>query len=239
MVVLADREIPSKELLLAALAGQNINALESRQGVVSFLLDTIQINCGLVAAPIPKGELKGPLTTSPYWKEDDQKVLAHKAHLIVAASGEVEKKVLALVLTKAISGVLKSTATSVAVYWGAGSVVTQKDIFCCFADSATIDQLPLYLWIDFRCHRSGDVVALFTNGMKSFGLMEIEISRSTYSAKETVGTAFNIAHYLLDFGPVLKNGDTIGLSAEQKLKITHTNSNYDRDEIIYHLDLER
>ena len=58
--------------------------------------------------------------------------------------------------------------------------------------------------------------------MKSLGFMEIEIRDSTESADDTVGLAFNIAHYLLDSGPILKDGDTIGLSAEQRLKISHT-----------------
>lgn len=237
MVVLGTPELPSLDSVKTALASQNLSSLERRSGVVSFDLDGVQINCGLVEAPIPNGELQGPLATSPYWQEDDAKVLEHKAHFIVAASADIEKKQLALTLTKAIAGLLRATESSIAVYWGAGSLVTQKNVFCDFSDASTIDQLPLYLWIDFRCFKTGDSCGLFTKGMESLGFMELEVSASKLSVTDTIGAVFNIAHYLLDFGPVLKNGDTIGLSADQKTKITHVLSEHYPSQTVYKVHL--
>jgi hypothetical protein len=236
MVVLGREELPDTRSLTAALGDLTILHAEDRAGVMSFLLENVQIHCGLIAAPIPT-ELRPMLATSPFWQNDDASILGHQAHLIVAASGDQEKKSLALILTKAISAILRCCASAIAVYWGAGSVVTQKDIFCDFADGATVEQLPLYLWIDFRCFSRGDGCALFTQGLKSLDLMEIEIPRSSISAEDTVGLAFNIAHYVLDHGKIIKHGDTIGMSAHQKLRITHAPSAYDRDETVYCLEL--
>jgi hypothetical protein len=237
MVVLGRAELPALLPLRAALAGRDDSKISPRDGAVSFTSEGIQINCGLVEAPIPKEELLPMLRTSPYWQGDDALIMEHKAHLIVAASGEAEPKRLALILTRSVAAILATTDTSIAVYWGAGTVITQKDAFCHFAKSATLDQLPLYSWIDFRCYPDGSGYGLFTHGMKSLGFMEIKIPHSSGSAEDTVGLAFNIAHYLLDHGPIIKNGDTIGMSADQKLKITHVKSAHSRDENVYNLEV--
>ncbi|ATC63719.1 hypothetical protein CMV30_06995 [Nibricoccus aquaticus] len=237
MVVLEKSELPTDELLASCNDRSLISDLQSRDRVVSFVIGEVQINCGLVEAPIPRGELMPLLKTSPYWHGSDDKIADHKAHLIVAASGDIEKKLLALALTRAVSKILRSTAGSIAVYWGAGSIVTAKDSFCAFADSSSSDQLPLYLWVDFRCFPKEKGWALFTHGLKSLGFMEIEVSQSPLSASETVGFVFNTAHYLLDFGPVLKDGDTIGMSADQKIKITHVDSAYQPGQMVYHLEM--
>lgn len=237
MIVLESAEMPDAAILRSALSERSFSDFESRDSVVAFTLDDVLINCGLVSAPIPQDELRPILRTSPYWREDDAVIFAHQAHLIVAASGDFEKKRLALVLTTAITALLRATGCAIAVYWGAGSVITSKEIFCDFADSATLDQLPLYLWIDFRCYPERGGCALFTQGLQSLGFMEIEVSYSSAPPGETVGLAFNVAHYLLDHGAVLKHGDTIGMSAEQKLKITHAPSAHERNEKVYHLEL--
>ncbi|MGC4072069.1 MAG: DUF4261 domain-containing protein [Nibricoccus sp.] len=237
MIVLEQAELPLPESLTAFAGESHISEIQSRDRVVTFVLDEVQINCGLVDAPIPNGELMPLLSTSPYWERDDEKIAGHKAHLIVAASAEIEKKLLALALTRALSTILRSTVNSIAVYWGAGSIVTAKDPFCRFTASSNLAQLPLYLWIDFRCFPIGEGYALFTHGLKSLGFMEIEVSQSYLSAAETVGFVFNTAHYLLDFGPILKDGDTIGLSADQKIGITHVKSAHHPDQKVYHLEM--
>ena len=51
--------------------------------------------------------------------------------------------------------------------------------------------------------------------------MELEVSRCTWTAEQLVDRLFNFAHYLLDRGPVLLNGQTIGVSADEQISIEH------------------
>jgi hypothetical protein len=100
------------------------------------------------------------------------------------------------------------------------------------------DYYPLYLWIDFRViPASHGKWTLFTTGMGALGFLEIEVVETPRGPKEVVGFAFNIAHYLLDHGPILKHGDTIGLSATQKVGVTHTQSILEQRGKVYRLEL--
>lgn len=91
------------------------------------------------------------------------------------------------------------------------------------------EYLPLHLWIDFRLagERKG-TISLFTTGMAAFGHMEIEIWESHEKPRDVYDIGVNIAHYLLDRGPVLKDGQTIGMSPEQRLRIRLLPSRWDR-----------
>jgi len=102
----------------------------------------------------------------------------------------------------------------------------------------TREFLLIYLWIDFRRQQNPDgTFTVYTTGLEALGFMEIEIQNSTKKIRELVDRASNICCYLLDNGPVLKDGDTIGLTAEEKIKISHTPSIWDQNRLVYQLKL--
>lgn len=106
------------------------------------------------------------------------------------------------------------------------------------AKTMSRDRLPLYSWIGFRGHCESDgTTTLFTEGMAAFGFMEIEIVKSHHNSELLIDRAFNMAHYVMDSGPVLKDGDTFGLSAEEMIKIRHSPSIWDKSRTVYRLDL--
>jgi hypothetical protein len=106
------------------------------------------------------------------------------------------------------------------------------------SEASSLENLPLYLWIDFRCYpESKSAYTLFTTGLKSLGFMEIEIFKSRCAPSELVDAAFNVAHYLLDKGPILKDGDTIGTRVDECIRITHVKSFLERSETVYRLEM--
>ena len=54
----------------------------------------------------------------------------------------------------------------------------------------------------------------------------MEIINSSHSLEELTEIMFNMAHYVIAFDETLKHGETIGISAEQKLKITESKGKY-------------
>ena len=65
------------------------------------------------------------------------------------------------------------------IYWGNGTLVYQTDFFSDSCRDATLDNLPLPLWIDFRVEKNDDnSLRFFTTGMNAFGEKEIEIIHS-------------------------------------------------------------
>ena len=60
--------------------------------------------------------------------------------------------------------------------------------------------------------------------MNNLGLMDVEIPNSTKDAAGTYEFLTNIALYLLDNGLIIKDGDTVGESAEERIKAIYAGS---------------
>ena len=165
------------------------------------------------------------------------RVKAHTAHMLTVATGDDEPKALAWCLTKGIEALL-STVEAIGVYWRAGGLVLPKEMFIGMSSESSLEYLPLLLWIDFRClQEKQDVFSLVTTGMQSLGLMELEVQNSRLTPSQLVDKAYDLAHYLLDNGPVLKDGDTFGISADERIRVRHANSFVDRDGKVYRFEL--
>jgi hypothetical protein len=67
---------------------------------------------------------------------------------------------------------------------------------------------------------------MFTTGLSALGHMEIEIPRIEMEPGELREWLLNIMYYLLEKGPVLKHGQTIGMTAEQQIRILHRPSSF-------------
>ena len=63
-------------------------------------------------------------------------------------------------------------------------------------------------------------------GLSDFGKMEMEIIDSNKSIQEINEMMFNITHYVIAYNVTLRDGETIGLSAEQKLKISESKGKF-------------
>lgn len=240
MVVLRQASVPAvKDVIHAFKQLWNEETAEEFADDSTFGFDTSegQIICGLIPAPLPWRELEGPCATSPFWRDAANQMKGHKAHIIVTASpGDGSPIIGFRLLTKAVAAILQ-TQVGIGVYWGTGTLVNPPEVFLEHAARMSDEYLPLYLWIDFRVMPDkGGTLTLFTNGMAALGFMEIEIVQSQLKPFDAVDMAFNIAHYLLDNGPVLGHGDTIGMSAEQKIMIRHVPSIFEGRGIIYQLE---
>ncbi len=226
------------ERILKSSGDTELTEAPSQKGeIISFKIDNVTIASVQIGKPVSWSDLEGPCQTNLFWEDATSQVQAHKAHIITTASGDDEPKVLAWYLTKGIEALIQAV-DSIGVYWGAGTLVSSKDMFIDMSKDSSLEYLPLYLWIDFRCLiDNNEQCSLFTTGLKSLGFMEIEIQDSIQSPSELVDKAFNFAHYLLDYGPIIKNGDAFGLSEDEKLYIQHSGSFVDPSQTVYRIEI--
>jgi hypothetical protein len=88
------------------------------------------------------------------------------------------------------------------------------------------EDLPLYNWVYFGLRKENGKQSVYTYGLADFGKMEMEIIESKNSIEELNEMMFNLTHYVIAFNVTLKDGETIGLSAEQKLKISESKGKF-------------
>ncbi|XXF78801.1 DUF4261 domain-containing protein [Myxococcaceae bacterium GXIMD 01537] len=212
------------------------NVREDRD-TLSFELESITVTLARMPAPIPWSDLERPARAAWHWPDAVERLQAHTAHFIVAVHAPgVAPLDAALLLTRVVAAAT-ATHDACGIYWGEGPVVNAPDDFIDEALKGSREHLPLYLWLAFHLEREPDhSFTLRTSGLRAFGLMELEVVASREKPAMLVDRAFTFAHYLLDHGPVLRDGDTIGLSAQERLRVRHLPSVHEPARKVYRVE---
>jgi Domain of unknown function (DUF4261) len=195
-----------------------------KEGVFSFQVGDEFFAFLHVTAPYPDN-LDGPIATTWMWprEPDIENVKRHRSFLQITMTGGAEDPVRRRLTLTAVTALAAKQAGVMAVYWGDASLVIFPPAFADMAEEMnTPESPPLYLWVDLRAFRNEDgTTGLFTTGLTALGHMEIEIPRIEMEIGELREWLVEIMCYLLENGPVLKDGQTIGISSEQQIRIRH------------------
>jgi hypothetical protein len=116
--------------------------------------------------------------------------------------------------------------------------VIPSNLFQDMAKEILPEGLPLYLWIDFRVGNKDGKTGGFTIGLAGLGHKEFE----TGNATDDVGTLrerlFNLANYVLENGPVIKDGNTVGADENEKIQVIYSKSMYRQEGTVMRLDYQ-
>ncbi len=212
-------------------------------GTLAFELAGTSVHVALVGSVIPWSDLEPACAAAYHWPEAKATLEPHVAHWIITASSEAADPIdVMLALTRVVAAALLSSRPA-GVYWGAASLVNSGEAFLEEAREMSREYLPLYLWVRFGLVRNrgkkGDTFTLYTQGVDQFDSMEVEFPQSTLDPEALIDRAFNVVHHLLDHGPVLKDGDTIGLTTHERFLVSHQASIIDPTRSVYALSRAR
>ncbi len=207
-----------------------IECVSAHEGGLTFscTINGEQAGVGVIPTRVPESDLAGPATTSWLWPNATEDLLAHDTHALVFLRSTGSPESAHIDSTRLVAAVVRGSG-ALGVYVGEATMVIRGDVFVDTAkrlDPLLADQL----WIDFRCleHEDGST-SLFTVGLDAFGSMELEVDRSRHPCGEVRNFTIMIAGYLTANGPVLKDGDTVGGSEDQRIQVRHHESIIDRD----------
>lgn len=195
----------------------------------------------LMPGPIPWSDLEGPCATSVLWRDAAKVLKPHRAHLLVTlmfddSRSQIEKSKL---LTQVTASVLATCEAALGVYWCNATLVVQPDLFREFAEKILPHGPPIHIWVDFRIgpNEQGKMSG-FTTGLRALGHLEIETQNSPEPASELRDRFEGLIHYLLENGPVIKNGDTIGEDQNERIKAVYSRSAFGHEGQVMRLDYE-
>ncbi|QDU87852.1 hypothetical protein Pla175_12190 [Pirellulimonas nuda] len=217
LVALADQEVPSPDDVAQCMADAFPDASPlavsgSTPRAATFDWGPATVNYTLVDRPIPWSQIEGPCATAWYWPEAEAVMRRHAAHLFVTLLSEKRDPIdRSMRLTQLVTAVSEAAGAD-GIVWGPSSLVHEPAAFRKLATTMSREDLPLHLWVDFRVSELDDgAFALFTTGMEALGSRELEVNRFVGEPHVLAGYAYNIAHYLLEKTPQLKEGEAIGL----------------------------
>lgn len=212
---------------LKASFGRKASVTDSGDGVWMLTVPHLyHAFLSFMPAPIPTGEAEAA-ADSFLWP-NGSRFAAHNSHAVVGSAGAHPNRVAAALALTTLATAALQAFDGTAVYWGAGTITIKRDQFMEFANGATSEHLPLYLWCRFQLVRPAEGrIGLYTVGLRQFGLMEIEVDDSAWQPSELLEFTYNIAHYLIQSGPVINDGDTVGGSEAQRIVVRHGVSSSD------------
>ena len=130
-------------------------------------------------------------------------------------------------LTQAMASIIAVSNEAFAVYWGD-------------AAQEILPNPPLYRSVAFNAgFREGGEFASTTVGLDSLGLMDIEIPDSSKTPEDTQEFVLNLVIYLLENGPVIADGDTVGESETERIRAVYTESMFYPDKTVIQLRNEQ
>jgi len=124
----------------------------------------------------------------------------------------------------------------IGVIWG--SVLIQPSVLKAEFNRLEQRELPFSVWvlIQFSKQPNGNIL-ISTIGMRDFGQMEIE-TESTLPLDQTFDLVRKFGSYIIAKGPIVKDGETVGLTETQRIKVRYVRSfRPDVNENVYWLEL--
>lgn len=188
-----------------------------------------------VAAPYPD-PLDQPARFAYWWPDAKQDMARHKAHLMVFCSWSKFSRLDAHMRHLVLVRELIEQLPVIGVLWGSALIPTAtfKGEFASTLKGA----IPFSLWvlIQFSKQPNGNIL-ISTLGMRDFEQMEIE-TESTRPLDQTFDLVRKFGCHILAKGPVVKDGETFGLTADERITVRHIRSfRPDVNDKVYWLEL--
>ncbi len=196
---------------------------------LSYQVGSSGVILGQMPAPFPWSDLEGPCATSILWPEATAELKEHQSHFIVTVFGELNELELSSLLTRATAAFMAACPSALGVYWANATLIVPKQLFIEFAKQVLPQGAPLDVWVDFRVGRDTEKSSAgFTTGMKALGHMEFEAQESPEPPGELRARFLALARYVVEAGPVISDGDTIGEDADERIRVVYSPSAFDQ-----------
>jgi hypothetical protein len=242
LIALDSPAIPVEQDICMELASQfpaapPLKTSASTDSLITGTVGQYTIATTLVPRPIPWSQLEGPCAAAWYWPQAADSLRDHAAHLLVTlvdeGSQSVDKSICLTQFVTALATTFSSpdsrmatNAQALGIFWGPGRLIHPRQAFVDQALQMTPNNLPLYLWIDFRIESipsdqqaGNELFRLYTTGLETFGQTELEVPQYQGNPQQLLELVYNVAHYLIDQHKVVNDGDTIGLTDQVQATI--------------------
>ena len=163
-----------------------------------------------------------------WWPDAWDALQQRKAHCIVSVMSADDPRSGYAMLARLTAAVIDANPNAIGVIWDAADAVWQADTFRNEVDGVG-DGLPLAMCVSVKLGRDtqfpksdgSPALLAMTFGLAAFGLMEIEVRGFEGEERDLIPLLLNIAGYLIENGPVIADGDTLGPDEGTRFRVQH------------------
>ncbi|MCY9517005.1 DUF4261 domain-containing protein [Paenibacillus apiarius] len=205
--------------------GEGQNSAEEKEGILVFEVEGFTLAVSFVDAPIPDGEAEHYAQGNYLWQEAAEITKTHVAQIILAVFTRSASPLdSGRLYTKLAASCLK-LPNAIGLY--SSGTVFQPELFVELAEMMkSDDECPLLNLVHFGLVRTEAGTNGYTVGLEHFGKHEFEVLDSQSTPAELRNFLIDISAYVVEQDVTLRDGETIGFTAEQKLPITRSEGVY-------------
>jgi hypothetical protein len=203
-----------------------INDNDANEETAVLTIQDYQVAIATIPVKIPEQEVENHAEYNYFWKNGVQETSKHKGHIVLSIMNSGKNPVKENLLFCKIASAVMNNSKSIGIYIGGRTLVLKKDFYQANMEIMTEENLPIYNWIYFGLRKENGKQSVYTYGLADFDKKEMEIIDSNKSIEELNEMMSNLAHYVIAYNVKLQDGETIGISAEQKLKISESKGKF-------------
>jgi hypothetical protein len=197
------------------------------QGILTFGLGKSFVAIALMPEPISWEDLAKRSKHSWLWPDAEPTLKRHSQHFVLTLESENASRERAISLTKICASVLANCNAALGVMFGDAGVLARKDVFRDMAAESLRTSLPAELWIDCQVAPYGEGKSQgYTKGLATLGHPELEAKGLPESPERLHSRLLGVARYLVEHGPIIQEGDAIGDSAEERIRVAFGHSHF-------------
>lgn len=185
-----------------------------------FKLDNELVAIAYVPAQIPGEELSTTIQYAYNWHTAGEDLKNYTGHAIVSVmssqGSQVERYTL---LSKLLCSIL-ATSNSIGVYQGKQTLLIPRDQYLENIPDLQQGKSPVQVWIYIGIKTSEQGNYIYTYGLPEFEKQEMEVLQSPLELPELFNFFTSIISYVINSDVTLRNGETLGYTEDQKIKIT-------------------
>ncbi|MCV6577010.1 MAG: DUF4261 domain-containing protein [Cohaesibacter sp.] len=208
--------------------GSSLAILQAPSDNQPVILEVGGVKISLIqnASAVPAGTFDTALKFSLAWSEAGVAVAAHKAHIVVGClelPSNHEQALHFAIMNSLATAAVSEVVSGLGVYWSSAQLLISPDGFGEAARGILNKQLPVEDWINLfwiRGEQEGSLaVGCVTSGAFAFLGMEIEFLPTRLQPADLAQKIFGVFQYLLMNGAVLNDGDTLGQSEGETMRV--------------------
>jgi hypothetical protein len=197
------------------------------KGILTFKMGNAFVAIALMQEPIPWRDIERQCKEAWLWPNAEDALKRHTQHFALTLESDSPPRDRAAKLTKVCAAVLAHCNASLGVLFGEAGVLARKDVFRDMAVESLRTSLPVELWVDCKVGPCGQGMAQgFTKGLTSLGHPEIEAKGLPESPQRLHSRLLGVARYVVEHGQIIQEGDAIGESAEERIRVAFGPSYY-------------
>lgn len=209
-----------------------IDGISAKAGSAQIVdVDGCLITLMFVDQPLPQDAWEISAKRSLTWPGAAEAMSETEAHIVLALLHGATNHSAALAGATAISLLSGALATALPVkaviFTESEAIAQQDDIIAIAKDLGEHGQIPSTFWMTLELMRSEPLpdgshqAAAITTGLRAFTGREVEFEPSSMQIEELGKRVIGLSGYLMTNGPVLADGDTVGLSPTENIRVRH------------------